>query len=68
MSIVHIILSSCSSGDGDPTDSGLLENDEETQRDREGRKLTKPCTDPQFKNHQITLFLIDIVHEDKQNV
>ena len=42
-------ISSCSSGDGDPTDPGLLENDEETQGDREGRNLTIPSTDPQFK-------------------
>ena len=54
--IVHIIFSSCSSGDGDPTDPGLLENDEETQRDREGRKLTKPSTETSIQNHQKLYF------------
>ena len=47
--IVHIIFSSCSSGDRDPTDPGLLEYDEETQGNKEGRNLTIPSTDPQFK-------------------
>ena len=47
--IVHTIISRCSSGDRDPTDPGLLEYDEETQGNKEGRNLTIPSTDPQFK-------------------
>ena len=67
MFIVHTIISRCSSGDRDPTDPGLLEYDEETQGNKEGRNLTIPSTDPQFKITKKDLFLIDNVLEDKQN-